>query len=492
MGFLDFFRRKDTGQQPALSPDELRERLFEAAASGQKDSFAKLFSEYRAAIIEHFPAWQKVPESVRSDPAALQGYAQGLIGTAQLCAALGEPSLLEGLSRGAAGNPLREWQEGLAAARQLLDDGRFAEAHERLVGLEKAAASLKGSGVARLLPYTLEFLAEARFHSGDAAGAVEPLNRALAICKDTDDVDGMLACLGSLYEAARYLGEFDRAAEHADARAELLRQLGKQSEAAQFQRTAERVRAGEPLLRVVLSIEGERRELEEDLGPLPERVQFIFERNRPSLRLAERLTKKGERLASQGQLEQALTQFTEAERVDPFDPHSRYLAALTLIECKRYREALAHYQIVERLAPGWFHSRADADLAARLAAGALPHDAFVVLRVLDDDGRPPAERLQLAEQAARTWNLAAAHLERTRALAALGRTQEALAACREGLALSSEPDLRSRLAVFALQWTDGEERAELLRIATDPRGNLIAAAQARVIQSHRPGGLRSN
>ena len=113
-------------------------------------------------------------------------------------------------------------------------------------------------------------------------------------------------------------------------------------------------------------------------------------------------------------------------------------------------------------------------------------------RALDDDRRPPAERLQLAEQAVRTWNLAAAHLERTRALAALGRTQEALAACREGLTRSSEPDLRSRLAVFALQWTDGEERAELLRIATDPRGNLIAAAQARAIQDHRPGRPGSN
>lgn len=492
MGFLDFFRRKGASPPPTLSPDELRERLFAAAASGQQDTFAKLFSEYRAVIIEHFPAWQKVPEAVRGDPAALQGYAQGLIGTAQLGAALGEPSLLQRLSSGAAGNPLREWQEGLTVARQLLDDGRFAEAGERLVELEKAAASLKGSGVARLLPYTLEFLAEARFHSGDAAGAAEPLTRALALCKDADDVEGMIACLGSLYEAARYLGEFDRAAEHADARAGLLRQLGKQSEAAHFQRTAERVRAGEPLLRVVLDIEGQRRELDEELGPLPERVQFIFERNRPLLRLAERLTREGELLASQGQLDEALAKFAEAERVDPFDPHCRYLAALTLIESKRYGEALARYQLVERLAPGWFHSRADADLAARLAGGTLPHAAFVALRALDDDGRPPAERLQLAEQAAQTWNLAAAHLERTRALAALGRTQEALAACREGLTRSSEPDLRSRLAVFALQWTDGEERAELLRIATDPRGNLIAAAQARVIQDYGPGRPGSN
>ena len=492
MGFLDLFRRKAASEPLTLSPEELRERLFAAAASGQQDTFAKLFSEYRAVIIEHFPAWQKVPESVRSDPAALQGYAQGLIGTAQLGAALGEPSLLQRLSSGAAGNPLREWQEGLAEARQLLDDGHFAEAGERLLRLEKAAASLQGSGVAKLLPYTLEFLAEARFHSGDAAGAVEPLTRALAICKDADDVEGMIACLGSLYEAARYLGEFDRAAEHADARAGLLRQLGKQSEAAHSQRMAERVRAGEPLLRVVLDIEGQRRELDEELGPLPERVQFIFERNRPLLRLAERLTQEGEVLASQGQLEKALAKFAEAERVDPFDPHSRYLAALALIESKRYGEALERYQLVERLAPGWFHSRADADLAAQLAAGALPHAAFIALRTLDDGGRPPAERLQLAEQAARTWNLAAAQLERTRALAALGRTQEALAACREGLASSTEPDIRSRLAVFALQWTDGAERAELLRVAKDPRGNLIAAAQARVIQDHRPGRQSSN
>jgi hypothetical protein len=128
------------------------------------------------------------------------------------------------------------------------------------------------------------------------------------------------------------------------------------------------------------------------------------------------------------------------------------------------------------------------DLAAQLASGTLPHAAFAVLRILEDEPLPPAERLQIADEVVRTANLPAAHYGRMRALIELGRTQEALAAGREGLALSSEPDLRSRLAVGMLHGTaDGEDRVELLRIAADPRGNLVAAAQARwMVRSPAP------
>jgi tetratricopeptide (TPR) repeat protein len=252
------------------------------------------------------------------------------------------------------------------------------------------------------------------------------------------------------------------------------------------------VRTGEPLLRVVLAAGEQRHELDDELDPLPERIAFLFERNRPVLRLAQQFINEGEKLAGQQRYEEALAQFAEAERVDSFEPHSHYLVALTLLELKRYAEALGRYRIVERLAPGWFHCRADIELAAQLAAGTLPHAAFAALRVLEDGALPPAERMQLAEQAARSWDLPAAYLAQMRALAALGRTKEALAAARQGLKRSKEPDLRSRIAAMALQWTDGDERAELLRIATDPGGNLIAAAQARVIEAHRPPSPNAN
>jgi tetratricopeptide (TPR) repeat protein len=255
MGLFDRFRR--------LSSEQLRERLF--SASG--DELVRLCQEHQKAVAEHFAAWQKVPDDVRSDPQRLAHYAQGLIGVAQCFAqALGDPSLLERL-QGGASNPLAKWQRGLNEARVLLDTGRFAEAIPLLEAMLEAGEAMQGNGVDRLLPYTLEFLGEARFHSGDVGRVVELFERALAIAQD---VEGRLACLSNLFEVHRYLGDIERAAQCAEQQATLL--SGAAAEAAR--KTAARVRAGEPLLRVVLQV-GEQR-FEQDEGPTGVNVRFLL------------------------------------------------------------------------------------------------------------------------------------------------------------------------------------------------------------------------
>jgi tetratricopeptide (TPR) repeat protein len=461
MGFFDRFRR--------LSPEQLRERLF--SASG--DELVRLCQEHQQAVAEHFAAWQKVPDDVRSDPLRLPRYAQGLIGVAQCFAqALGDPSLLERL-QGGASNPLAKWQRGLNEARVLLDAGRFAEAIPSLEAMLQAGEAMQGNGVDQLLPYTLEFLGEARFHSGDVGRVVEMFERALAIAQD---VEGRLACLNSLFEAHRYLGDIERAAQCAEQQATLL--SGAAAEAAR--KTAARVRAGEPLLRVVLQI-GEQR-FEQDDGPTGVNVRFLFERNRLTLRGAARLTAEGSQLASQGRHHDALGRFDDAGRIDAFDPHCRFLAALTLVHLRRHGEAVEQYDAVERLAPGWFHSRFDRWLAVQLRDGKLPHEAFLALIELEDGELEPEATLRLVDECLRRWPLAAAHLHRGRALHLLGRTEEARAALRAGFELAEESDLRSRLAV-ELGMLTGDDR--MLRAADDPAGNPVAAAQARYLRRTR-------
>ena len=483
MSVLDWFRRKP---QAPEGPDALRERLFVLVAESDGRALEALCRERRAEIVAQYPSWQKVPVPIREQPEKLQRYANGLIGVARFFAeALADRSLLDLLEGKSGGNPLDEWQDGLRAGRALLQEGKFPEAVGHLEALLSKGEKLKGTAVARPLVFTLETLAEARFHGGDAAGAVEPLKRALAICREQGDVEGVVACTGSLFETQRYLGEFERAASYSDERAAALAQLGHAGESARARAMAARVRAGEPLNRVVVMIDGERFELGEMPARQTVRAQFIFERNRLTLRRATMLIKQASELASAGRYEPALAGFEEAIAVDSFDPHARFLAALTLLHLKRYKDAVARYGEVERLAPGWYHCRADAWMAEQLERNALPHTAFLALVRLEDGNLAPTDALNLAEETGRQFRLAAAHLHRGRALLKLGRRDEAVAAFRDGLAIAEEPDVRSRLAGELAGLLDGAARDEQLDVAMDARGNLVAAAQARYLRNLR-------
>lgn len=465
MGFFDRFRSKPS-QSPSpstaapLSDDELRERVF-AATGG---AHTELCRAHRERILALFPLWAKVPAALREDRAALESYAEGLIAIAQCFAEeLEDESLLARLHGATGKNPLIEWQKILQQTRKLIDRGDFLSAIPPLESMVEIGRKLKGTGVDELMPLTLEYLAEARFHSGDPEGAIEPLERALAMSKDED---GKRACARSLFEAYRYRGEFERAAKlpHIDPK------------------DAARVGAGEPLVRVVVVIDGQPHEIDDAPITTSGKVQFAFARNRITLRGADIRTDEGQGLASAGLYRDALTCFEAAAQVDTFEPHCRFLAGLTLVHLERYDEAVARYQEVERLAPGWFQSRFDSWLATQLRDGKLPHAAFLALIQLEDGTLKPDDKRALAEQCIARWSLAAAELHRGRALLELGRHDEANDAFRRGVVTATEPDLRSRLAL-EIAMLSGDEAA--FRKAQDPRGNLLAAAQARYVQRAR-------
>jgi len=328
----------------------------------------------------------------------------------------------------------------------------------------ETASRLRGPGVDQLLPYTLEFLGEARFHSGQVERAREPFERALAL---SSDEQGRLACLNSLYEVNRYLGEFARADHYAAQLPKEMRHFAAAED--------------EPLLRVVVQIGDRRHELDEAPPPTG-RVQFLFQRNRLTLRGADARTNAGEKLASAGHYPEALACFTEAAAIDAFDPRCRYLSALTLLHLRRHPEAAKQYRDVERLAPGWYHSRHDAWLADQLTCGNLPQEALLAHLQLEDGNHPADEILRLADASVR-WPLPSAHLYRGRALSQTGRKDEAAAAFRRGLELAGDADIRARLSLEL--WLLTKEPA-LLEAAQDPAGNPVAAAQARFISRHQP------
>ena len=489
MGFFDRLFRRSSGKP--LASDELRRRLFDAVAAGDEAALAALCAAHEEAVLAGFPEWKRVPEAFRT-PEKLAWYGPGLIAVAEHFAEQrGRPELLESMMGTPEDNPLLRWQRALEEAGALMDELRYEEAAERLREAIAQAEGLQGSGVDRYLPITSLRLGECLLQLGDADGARAVSERALERCERTGDAEGIAACLGNLYEIQRYRGDAGAAAASLERLAATLERMERGAEAARARRQADIVRAGEPPCRVVAEIDGQTMELS-DLSTPEGSIRFVFERNRLALRRSGEAVKQGIAAAERGELEPALRCFERAAAADPFDPWPSYHAGMALMELRRYGEAAASYRITEALAPGWYHCRSDAWLAERLASGALDHDTFSDLRRLQDGGLPPSQRAAIAEAALQRHDLGLLRLFLGEALHELGREAEGQEALRRGLAITEEPDVRTRLLVsFGARAKDPTESTRSLHEAMELSGNPVAAAMARLLLMASPEASRS-
>jgi tetratricopeptide (TPR) repeat protein len=478
MGLFDFLFGSRDVEIP--DPDRLRAALFESAAAGDRRRMEKLCRANRQAVLDHFADWQKPPDTIRDDQAGMQRYVHGLITVAELFAhRLGAPELLQRLTGGGGNNPLVRWQEQLARARQLMADLAYPEARDLLTDVLIDVRQLKGTGVDAYLPVTLGLLGECYFQCREAEKGLPHLEQALSLCQSHGDSAGIIVYLTNLYEAHRYLGRAEPAADYARRLAEALENEGRAAEAFRYHRQEKIVHEGEPLNRVLAVVDGATRELDEVAEVEGKHIRFIFQRNRPTLRPAVELVRRGEELGRQGSNDEALALFRDAGRADPFDPHARYLEGFSLLLLGRPAEAVECYQSAEELAPGWFHCRSNLWLAQQMALGKLGHEIFLGLAALEDGPQTPEEKVRLADMIlSQTPTLAPVHLLRGKNLARLGRDEEARAAYQAGLACAAEPDVKTRLLVELGVVTQEPKRTALFREAVALGGNLVAAATA--------------
>ena len=491
MGLLDRFRRKK--DEPQLDPERLRDLLFDAAGRGEQARVVELCRAHREAILRHIRAWQKVPEHLRGDAAAVQRWGHGLISVAMAFdRELGDPSVVRLFQPPDEQNPLVKWDQKLASAKGLMDAHRYAEAKDLLNDLLIDVRGLVSLGSVSYHGLTHGHLGSCCFSSGDVAGARSHFERALALCEKQKDWEGVAVYLGLLYDVHRYQGEPAAAAASARRKAEIHRaqgQAGEQAEdAADWERRAALAEAGEPLNRVVVRIDGREYELDDVPAGLESvEVQFGFVRNRPSLELCTALTREGSALGAEGKFYEAADAFRRAAKVDPVDPQPRYEEGNTLMYLERPAEAAECFAATDQLAPGWYNCRGDRWLAEQIAAGAVPHEMFVLLRAEDmsPESAPFEERLTLADEAVRRYpRLAPLHLFRGRTLEALGREREAADAFRAGLDSDPEPDVRTRLclALHAVEPSrDRQNRLLEQAAALAASGNLMAASMAAVV-----------
>jgi tetratricopeptide (TPR) repeat protein len=479
---MSFLRRLFGKGDPPPGPDALRQALLDAAAD--RATLESLCRRHRQLIAQHFPTWRQVPDEVRDRPDQLDRYVQGLIAVAECFAqALGDQSLMQVLIGPPGDNPVERWRQALERARRDMAELRYREGAEQLTDLAIDVGRLRGTAVDSFLPVVLGSLGECWFQSGQAERAVEPTRQALERVRAADDTEGVAAYLGNLYEIFRYLDRRAEAADCADELAALAEQQGRPGDARRYRQQARLVRAGEPPVRVVVDLGGQRYEPDEVPGGLSGSVRFLFERNRLTLRPAQVLTEQGEREAEQGHYEAALQLFLEASRADPLAPQPVYEAALTYLYLGRPGDAADAYERTDELAPGWFHCRADGWLARQIVAGRYDLDTFRLLHVLEDGNQPIPVKWQMAERALeRMPDLAPLHLRRGKLLLARNQSAGAEAAFRRGLECALEPDVRTRLLVeLAAVVESPEEKRRLCEQARQLNGHLVAAATATVM-----------
>ncbi|MCI0701974.1 MAG: tetratricopeptide repeat protein [Planctomycetia bacterium] len=235
-------------EKPIDDPERLREELFSAAGAGDSRRLERIAKANQPAILEHFPIWRKVPDAIRSDQSAIQGYVHALLAIAQTFAErLGRPELMAALTGTPESNSLLRWQDTLRQSREHINALRYPEARALLTDALIDSRTMSGTGVDRYLPITHGYLAECYFNAGAAEQALPHLEQALALCEKVSDFEGIAAYLGSLFEAHRYLGRSAEAAGFADRMAAFLDTQKNARDSARWRTRARIVRTGEPL-----------------------------------------------------------------------------------------------------------------------------------------------------------------------------------------------------------------------------------------------------
>ncbi|HZK82666.1 MAG TPA: hypothetical protein VFC46_16395, partial [Humisphaera sp.] len=357
MGLLDRNKHKPAaasaspaGVGPAASTstpdsDSLRDMLIAAVSANDTKLVNTLVSAHHDAIAANFAQWQRVPEAVRENGGAMQLYATTLIRLAEIFRDRFADSSLATLLGGPDAGPapgknkmIAEWEAALGQADALAKELKFDEAKDLLGRIITALADVPMDGPP-FHPVTHGRLAHVLFSMGEIDAAAEEMQQTLQLSEQRGDEQGISAALRGIYEINRYRGKFADAADYGDRLAAQFAKAGNAAEQHWWAQQSARVRAGEPLCRVVFFINDQQYEVEDVPKISESRMRYGFVRNRPPLGMCEGLVQRAMELGSEAKFEEAMRLFGQAAAIDPSDPSPHHQAAVTLMHLQRPAEA---------------------------------------------------------------------------------------------------------------------------------------------------------
>ena len=471
-----------------LTADELKAELWQVFTNGSPRTLRKFCRRHAASLGEHCEEIRRVPEEIRDQPQAIQNYVNMLIMIAQDLQQRGDPRMMTAFTGTAATNPILKWQKLGGQLLTMLDEMRNEEMESQLRELIDEMSALRGTGKDDALPKLHGWLGTSLFHRARVAEAKEHFEKAIGLCREANDLEGVRIYLESLAKCHTYLGDQPSAANCYDERVTLWDERGLKDEATRDRKQAAMLRAGLPKCRVVLCKDGTFFE-QDDFVLSPDeqnaRVEYHYWRERPDIPNCRMLIERGVALAHNREFSDALEIFEKARQVDPYDPEPLFQSAMCLIELGALGQAREYFDEVERLAPAWVGTRTLRWLVDQAEQGQLPSDAPSICLALESLGALPREQEQACRAALeRFGDLAFIWLQLAQALRDLERRDEMQQALRSGLACAEEPDIESQLLIqLATTLPVGSpERSRAISRIFAIDGNLMAQASARWMQ----------
>ncbi|MBD3672658.1 MAG: tetratricopeptide repeat protein [Planctomycetaceae bacterium] len=196
MGFLDRFKRQPEPQ----TPEEVLEALVTAYTRQKWKRISSLCERHEQTILDNFTSWQTVPESIRKNRRRTDAYVHTLITVGQAFENAGFPELLQSMIGDEQSNPMLTWGDDLDKAQAFIDADDFQAAIELLTERLKIHEGHSGSGMDHFVPRTHGMIGIAYFHAGDLDAAQHHTKKALSICKELGDTDGIATYTNNLQQ----------------------------------------------------------------------------------------------------------------------------------------------------------------------------------------------------------------------------------------------------------------------------------------------------
>jgi hypothetical protein len=188
------FRRR-----PVAAPEpDLRSQLITLVAKKDLASLAAVVRERRAMITAEFADWMTVPMVMKDDQPLLERYGEMLLAVARIVERDGDSSLVRMLDGDPADAPVDVWNEQIAIASALSEQGRFTDAAQVLSLLSDRLAMLRGSAVDFYHPRVLGKLGIALYQSGEISRGRDVTRQARDLCEKLGDEEGVQAYEGNL------------------------------------------------------------------------------------------------------------------------------------------------------------------------------------------------------------------------------------------------------------------------------------------------------